>query len=55
MIDWTAAHIGFVVAAYAIVVIILTAVVGTTLWRAAALKKTLADMKLADAGATDKN
>jgi heme exporter protein CcmD len=54
MIDWSASHISFVIAAYAIVVVVLAVVVGATLRRAAALKKTLADLKLSDTQAADK-
>jgi hypothetical protein len=54
MIDWTAAHISFVITAYVIVSVVLIAIVGATLLRAAALKRTLEAMKLPDAGAADK-
>lgn len=53
MIDWNADHISFVIVAYAIVFLVLAAVVGSTLMCASALKKTLRNMKLADAGQKD--
>ena len=51
--DWTADHVGFVFAAYAIVTFVLVSVLVHTLWRAKALKKTLADMNLSDPGQKD--
>jgi heme exporter protein CcmD len=53
MIDWSASHINFVIAAYAIVFIVLAVIVVTTLMRATTLKKTLAAMKLPDTGHKD--
>jgi heme exporter protein CcmD len=53
MIDWHAHNINFVIVAYAIVVVVLLALVAATLMRAAALKKTLAEMKLPDPGHKD--
>jgi heme exporter protein CcmD len=53
MIDWNADHIGFVIAAYAIVAVVLLVVVATTLRGASRLKKTLAAMKLSDSGQKD--
>jgi heme exporter protein D len=53
MIDWNADHVDFVLVAYAIVFIVLAAIVVATLKRAATLKKTLADMKLPDTGQKD--
>ena len=53
MIDWSASHINFVIAAYAIVFLVLAVIVVTTFMRAAALKKNLADMKLPDTGQKD--
>ena len=52
MTDWTANHISFVIAAYAIVATVLALVVGAILLRAATLRKTLAEMKLSDPGKT---
>ena len=53
MLDWNADHVSFVIAAYAIVFVVLAVVVGATLMRASALKKTLRNMKLADTGQKD--
>jgi heme exporter protein CcmD len=53
MIDWSASHISFVITAYAIVIVVLAAVVGSTLRHASILKKTLSDMQLPDSGAKD--
>ncbi len=53
MIDWNDHNINFVIVAYAIVVLVLLALVAATLLRAAALKKTLAGMKLSDPGSKD--
>lgn len=54
MINWTADHVSFVIVAYAIVGLVLLAVVATTLQRASTLKKTLAEMKLSDTGQQDR-
>jgi heme exporter protein CcmD len=53
IIDWAADHISFVIAAYAIVAAVLGVTVAWILWRASALKKTLADMNLPDTGQKD--
>jgi hypothetical protein len=53
MIDWSANHISFVIVAYAIVGLVLLAVVAATLLRASRLKKVLGQMKLADPGQQD--
>jgi phosphatidylglycerophosphatase A len=53
MMDWTADHVGFVVAAYLVVALLLLGVLLRGLWRARILKRTLASMKLADPGETE--
>jgi heme exporter protein CcmD len=50
MMNWQADHAGFVLAAYAVVAVVLAAVVLRTLIRAKALKAALKNMNLSDAG-----
>jgi heme exporter protein CcmD len=51
--DWSSPYLGYVAAAYGITGIVLLSVLVHTVWRSAALKKTLRDMKLPDTGARD--
>jgi heme exporter protein CcmD len=50
MMDWSAHHAGYVLAAYAIAVVVLVLVVGSILQQAKRLKRQLKDMNLADPG-----
>jgi heme exporter protein CcmD len=50
MMDWSANHAGFVLAAYAIAIVVLVLVVGSILRQARYLKRQLKDMNLADPG-----
>jgi heme exporter protein CcmD len=51
MIDMAAEHIGFVVACYAIVGVVLMGLVVHVVWRANRLKRQLAAQNLAEPGA----
>jgi heme exporter protein CcmD len=51
--DWTADHVGYVVAAYAIVVLVLAGVLVRTLLKAKSLKAALREMNLPDTGQKD--
>jgi heme exporter protein CcmD len=53
MMDWSAEHIGFVVAAYAITGVVLGGVLVATLKRAKLLKAQLVVLKLSDPGQKD--
>jgi heme exporter protein CcmD len=50
MMDWSANHAGFVLAAYAIAFAVLALVVGSILQKAKRLKRQLKDMNLSDPG-----
>jgi heme exporter protein CcmD len=54
VMEWSAAHAGFVYVCYAIVACVLLAMVGHTLWRARSLKRQLAEANLPDVGVQDK-
>jgi heme exporter protein CcmD len=51
--DWTADHVGYVVAAYAIVALVLAGVLVRTLMKAKSLKAALREMNLPDTGQKD--
>lgn len=51
--DWTADHVSYVVAAYAIVAFVLAVVLVHTLMKAKSLKAALRKMNLADTGQKD--
>jgi heme exporter protein CcmD len=55
MIDLNADHIGFVLASYGVVAVVLTALVVTVLWRSRMLKRQLRHMNLPEPGARDKS
>ncbi len=51
--DWSAEHVGYVVAAYAIVALVLAGVLLRTLLKAKSLKAALRDLNLTDTGQKD--
>jgi heme exporter protein CcmD len=51
--DWSADHVGYVMAAYAIVALVLAGVLLRTLLKAKSLKAALRDLNLADTGEKD--
>jgi heme exporter protein CcmD len=51
--DWNADHVGYVVAAYAIVALVLAGVLVRTLMKAKSLKAALREMNLPDTGQKD--
>jgi heme exporter protein D len=53
MINWTADHVEYVLAAYGVAGFVLAALVVRTLRQSAVLKKTLSEMKLTDPGQKD--
>lgn len=51
--DWSADHVGYVVAAYVFVAIVLVGIVLRTFMKAKSLKSALQDMNLPDTGQRD--
>ncbi len=51
--DWSADHVGFVIAAYAISGAVLLGLLLNTLFKARRLKQQLKDLKLSEPGAGD--
>jgi heme exporter protein CcmD len=51
--DWSADHVGFVFAAYAIVGLVLMGLLLNTLLKARRLQRVLKDMKLSEPGQSD--
>lgn len=53
MMDWSADHVGSVIAAYAVVGVVLLGLLMNTLFKARRLKQQLKDLKLPEPGASD--